>query len=204
MILAGVTDVKHLRGKIRPEDRHKMNSPWNIAADFQVDMSLPEDGIRKMLDEYDADHHTGMDTVEMAGQLHAYTNGYPFLVSRLRQLIDAQVATLMERPSDAWTKRGLDEALKRILSENNPLFESLSSKLENFPELKKAIHCILMKGEKLAYNSDQPEIKQMEMFGFIRKENNEVKIDNRIFETRLYNLFLSEEELKNNVRSRLI
>ena len=52
VILAGVTDVKHLRSKIRPEDSHKVNSPWNIAADFSIDMSLSEPGIRGMLDEY--------------------------------------------------------------------------------------------------------------------------------------------------------
>ena len=40
------------------------------------------------------------------------------------------------------------------------------------------------------------------MFGFIRNDHNTVRIDNRIFETRLYNLFLSDEELKSNVFSR--
>lgn len=29
VILAGVTDVKHLKGKIRDEDQHRVNSPWN-------------------------------------------------------------------------------------------------------------------------------------------------------------------------------
>ena len=37
------------------------------------------------------------------------------------------------------------------------------------------------------------------MYGFIRNDNNAVRIDNRIFETRLYNLFLSEEEMNRNV-----
>ena len=30
--------VKHLKAKIHPEDEHKTNSPWNIAADFDIDM----------------------------------------------------------------------------------------------------------------------------------------------------------------------
>ena len=34
VILAGVTDVKHLKSKIRDDDQYKVNSPWNIAADF--------------------------------------------------------------------------------------------------------------------------------------------------------------------------
>ena len=40
------------------------------------------------------------------------------------------------------------------------------------------------------------------MYGLIRNDHNTVKIANRIFETRLYNLFLSDEELKNNVFAR--
>lgn len=38
VILAGVYDVKNIKRKIRPEDDHKMNSPWNIAVDFTIDM----------------------------------------------------------------------------------------------------------------------------------------------------------------------
>lgn len=40
VILAGVYDVKNLRGKIRPEDEHRYNSPWNIAKDFDISMSF--------------------------------------------------------------------------------------------------------------------------------------------------------------------
>ena len=90
MILAGVTDVKHLKSKIRPEDRHKFNSPWNIASDFDIDMSLSIDGIRGMLDEYEADHHTGMNTGEVAAAIRKYTNGYPYFVSRICQLMTEQ------------------------------------------------------------------------------------------------------------------
>ena len=62
VILVGVTDVKHLKAKIRDEEDAKENSPWNIAADFTIDMSLSEIGIKVMLDEYETDHNTGMDT----------------------------------------------------------------------------------------------------------------------------------------------
>ena len=40
VVLAGVTDVKHLRARIHPDGESRVNSPWNIAADFDVDMSL--------------------------------------------------------------------------------------------------------------------------------------------------------------------
>jgi len=66
----------------------KENSPWNIVVDFTIDMSLSENGIKGMLDEYEQDHHTGMDTESIAKTIRAYTNGYPFLVSRICQLLD--------------------------------------------------------------------------------------------------------------------
>lgn len=201
VILAGVTDVKHLKSKIRSEGEHKENSPWNIAADFTIDMSLSESGIKGMLDEYEADHHTGMDTSFIAKQIREYTNGYPFLVSRICQLLDETVSVKIGLTS-AWTKNGLDEAIKLLLSENNTLFQSLTKNLNNYPDLKAAIRSILMEGTKITYNAQQDEIVQMQMYGLIRNDHNTVRVANRIFETMLYNLFLSDEELKSNVFSR--
>ena len=202
VILAGVTDVKHLKSKIRSEDQHKVNSPWNIAADFDIDMSLSETGIQGMLEEYEADHHTGMDTAMIAKEIREYTNGYPYLVSRICQLLDEKVAKTFKNPSEVWTRRGMDEAVKLLLEEDNTLFQSVTGKLSNYPELKAAIRSILMEGTKLAYNAQQESIQQMQMYGLIRNDHNTVRIANRIFETMLYNLFLSDEELKANVFSR--
>lgn len=56
VILVGVYDVKNFRRKIRPDDEHKMNSPWNIAADFNVDMSFSRSEIAGMLYEYEQDY----------------------------------------------------------------------------------------------------------------------------------------------------
>lgn len=201
VILAGVTDVKHLKTKIRSDDECKENSPWNIAADFTIDMSLSESGIKGMLEEYEADHHTGMDMAGMARQIREYTNGYPFLVSRICQLIAEQVRDEAGQ-SPVWSQFGLDEAIKLLLSENNTLFQSLTKNLNNCPNLRAAIRSILMEGTKITYNAQQDEIVQMQMYGLIRNDHNIVRVANRIFETMLYNLFLSEEELKNNVFSR--
>ena len=201
VILAGVTDVKHLKSKIRSEEDSKENSPWNIAADFTIDMSLSETGIKGMLDEYESDHHTGMNTETIAKGIRDYTNGYPFLVSRLCQLLDEEISKTMTLP-ETWTNRGLDEAVKLILAENNTLFQSLTKNLNNYPELKASIRSILMEGTKLTWNPDQEDIAQMQMYGLIRNDHNTVRVANRIFETMLYNLILSDEELKSNVFSR--
>lgn len=61
---------------------------------------------------------------------------------------------------------------------------------------------ILMEGTKISYNAQQDEIVQMQMYGLTRNDHNTVRVANRIFEMMLYNLFLSEEELKNNVFSK--
>lgn len=45
VILAGVYDIKNLKHKLRNDDEHKYNSPWNIAADFNVDMSFSQKDI---------------------------------------------------------------------------------------------------------------------------------------------------------------
>lgn len=53
VILAGVYDVKNIQKKRRPEGEHKMNSPWDIAADFLVDMSFSVADIAGMLSEFE-------------------------------------------------------------------------------------------------------------------------------------------------------
>jgi len=198
VILAGVTDVKHLKSKIREEEDSKENSPWNIAADFTIDMSLSEPGIQGMLEDYECDHHTGMNTALLAKRIHDYTNGYPFLVSRICQLIDEQIS-LKTDITAAWTMAGIDEAVKLILAENNTLFQTLTKNLDNSSNLKASIRSILMEGTKLTWNAQQDDIVQMQMYGLIRNDHNTVRVANRIFETMLYNLFLSEEELKGSI-----
>lgn len=201
VILAGVTDVKHLKTKIRPEDEHKVNSPWNIAADFDIDMSLSEAGIRGMLDEYEADHRTGMDTCAIAESIRGYTEGYPYLVSRICQLIDEKmVPEVFESYEEAWTLYGVDEAVKRILQEDNTFFDSVMGKLINMPELKVQLRNILMKGETVAYLPDDEEQRLLRMYGFIMNKHNTVAISNRIFEMRLYNYFIGESRKNDDLK----
>lgn len=40
--------------KLRDEEEHKYNSPWNIAVPFDMDMSIATEGIVAMLEEYEA------------------------------------------------------------------------------------------------------------------------------------------------------
>ena len=40
VILAGVYDIRNIQRKIRPGEKHRQNSPWNIAAKFRVELSF--------------------------------------------------------------------------------------------------------------------------------------------------------------------
>ena len=198
VILAGVYDIKNLKRKLRPEEDHKYNSPWNIAAEFTVDMSFSKEEIAGMLEEYEADYHTGMNINDMAQWLYNYTSGYPFLVSRLCQLMDERISQEEAYPSlsDVWTKKGFEEAVRMLLSEKNTLFESLFNKLKDYPELNQTIQTILFTGKSIAYNADETSIDIATMFGFVKNQNGKVVIANRIFETRLYNYYLSSVEMQ--------
>ena len=91
VILAGVYDIKNLKLKIRPDSEHQYNSPWNIAADFDIDMSFSADQIKAMLTEYESDHQTGMDRRAVAEAIYRYTSGYPYLVSAVCKLMDEKL-----------------------------------------------------------------------------------------------------------------
>lgn len=200
VILAGVYDVRRLKMKIRPESEHKINSPWNIAADFNVDMSFSFEEIEQMLAAYKLDTHTDLDTRAAARLIYDYTSGYPFLVSRICKLIDEDISesTDFKGKSAAWTKEGILLAIRRLIAERNTLFESLTEKLDAYPELDRMLHTLLFVGKDIPYNADNEAISLASMLGFVKNEDEKVIITNRIFETRLYNRFLSMEELQEN------
>ena len=198
VILAGLYDIRNIKRKIRPDEEHKVNSPWNIATDFLVDMSFSTEDIAGMLEQYEDDYHTGMDIQKISGLLYNYTSGYPFLVSRLCKLIDEQIAGSPEFPDkrSAWTGEGFQAAVKLLLNEKNTLFDSLMGKLQDYPELNTMLRSLLFAGRSIAYNADESAIDMASMFGFIKNQHGTVAIANRIFEMRLYNLYLSSAEMQ--------
>ena len=186
IILAGVYDIKNLKLKMRPEDQHQYNSPWNIAVPFDVDMSLSADGIAGMLAEYKADNGLEFDEKSVAQMIRDYTSGYPFLVSRICQIIDAE--------QYSWDKEGVLKAVNAILMERNTLFDNMMKKLDDYPELKQILKDILLSGKDSSYNPDEKYVQIAAMFNYIVNKNGRIAVACRIMETRLYNLFLKEEE----------
>lgn len=195
VILAGVYDIKNLKYKLRPEEQHRQNSPWNVAADFDVDMSFSVSDIEGMLEQYENDNNTGMDILYMAEQIFEYTSGYPYLVSRICKLMDEKICVMPEFGSktETWTEKGLQEAVKLLVKEPDTLFDDMFKKLNDCPELIQVLYAILFTGAVFPYNPDNYEINIASMFGFIKEENGVIRVANRLFETRLYNWFTSNE-----------
>ncbi|MCQ2235039.1 MAG: ATP-binding protein [Paludibacteraceae bacterium] len=186
VILAGVYDIKNLKLKIRTEEHHQYNSPWNIAVPFDVDMSLSAKGIAGMLAEYKADHNLSFDEVFIGQMIRDYTAGYPFLVSRICQIIDAEQYT--------WDKEGVLKATHDILVERNTLFDDMVKKLDQYPELKELLRNILFEGKTRTFHTDEKYLQIGLMFNFLSNNNGTVAIACRLMETRLYNLFIGENE----------
>lgn len=195
VILAGVYDIRNLKQKFASDEKRKVNSPWNIAADFLVEMGFSAKDIAGMLHAYETDHKTGMDVPEIAGLIYDYTSGYPFLVSRICKLVDERIAGSEEflNKQAAWTRDGILSAVRILLLEKNTLFESLLDKLERYPKLKGLLFRLLFQGQTIAYNPDDEVVDILLMFGFVKvSENKMVMVANRIFETRLYDFFLTD------------
>ena len=186
VILAGVYDIKNLKLKMRPEEQHQYNSPWNIAVPFDVDMSLSAAGIAGMLADYKADHSLEFDEQALAQMIRDYTAGYPFLVSRICQIIDNEKLT--------WDKEGVLKAVNSILVERNTLFDSIVKKLDEYPELKRILKDILFAGIEKSFNPDEKYIQMAAILNYIVNRDGKIAVACRIMETRLYNLFISEDE----------
>lgn len=187
VILAGVYDVKNMKLKLRPDEEKKYNSPWNIAVDFDVDMSFSPKEIATMLQEYESDHHTGMDITSMSEEIYKYTNGYPYLVSWLCKWMDDS----KELP---WTKELLLQAEKAIHKSDSTLLSSVSKNYENHPDLQKMLNGILYEGKQYTYIKNDPTISHGSMFGILREKDNQVQISNMIFENTILGLIISKCE----------
>lgn len=204
VILAGVYDIKNLKRKIRPEEEHQYNSPWNIAAKFDIAMEFSAEQIAGMLQEYENDHRTGMDVCVIAEEIYGYTSGYPYLVSCICKILDESLDLqgVDSEPAGNWSVRGIEEAVKAILREKTPIFESMIRQMREYPGIRDILYAVLFQGKRISYNPDNQAIDLAHMFGYIVDRDGTVQVANRIFETRLYNVFLSEEELTSVIGSR--
>ena len=197
VILAGVYDIKNIKLKLINEGLHTptaaesktYNSPWNIAVNFNVDMSFNPAEISTMLKDYEADRGTGMDIAGISEEIYKYTSGYPFMVSRICQCIDEELGS-------CWTADGVRDAVSILLSEANTLFDDVFKNLENNKELHDFIYDLLIVGETGAFVTDDPVISTGLMYGFLKKNGDKISVANKIFEIRMANYFISKDSRK--------
>jgi hypothetical protein len=191
----GVYDIRNIKLKMINEGTYTpmeaegkiYNSPWNIAVNFDVDMSFDPKEISTMLNDYETGCNTGMDITEISEEIHKYTSGYPFLVSRVCQYID-------ETLNRDWTAGGIQKAVNEILMERNTLFDDIYKNAESNNKLYNLLYDITIVGKEYTFNTGNPEIAMGIMYGLLAKRRKKVAISNAIFEILLSNYFISKNE----------
>ena len=189
VILAGVYDVKNMKLRMEAQgyasgrEENRYNSPWNIAAAFDLDMAFSVPEIGSMLYQYEKDCHTGMDVEQVAGEIRHYTEGYPFLVSRICQEIDTK--------GMSWDKTGVQSAVKAILMEKNTLFDDIAHNLENNQELNAFMYELLLLGKEKQYERTNSVVDLAATYGFIRNVQGKAVVDNLMFGLKMTNYFIS-------------
>ncbi|GHV12897.1 hypothetical protein AGMMS49938_06390 [Fibrobacterales bacterium] len=195
VILAGVYDIKNLKIKIAKEGQYtleggenRINSPWNIAANFNIDMSFSAPEIATMLNEYEGDHHTGMNIKEISEEIYYYTSGYPFLVSDICKIIDEEL-------EKDWSLDGVQKAIKKIMNTPGmPLFDDMAHKINDNKELYDFLYDTIVEGKIGTYNPMSYAISLGLMFGILSRKDNFVFVGNKIFEIILCDYFIIEKQ----------
>ncbi len=115
LILVGVRNVPALLGGTQ--------SPFNIADQFTVPYFTPEE-VADLLEQHTAEMGQPFDP-EVIAVVTRETEGQPFLVNRLGQLLTQEIVPDRNQPI---TSAHLDYALALLISENNTHFSSIRSK----------------------------------------------------------------------------
>ena len=188
VIFAGVNDIKNLPQNTVitiGDNEIIMRSPWNIATDFDIDMSFSAKEIETMLVEYEKDNHTGMNISEIAQEIRDYTSGYPYLVSKLCWLIETDLGR-------NWTLDGVKDAVKLILIEQSTLFNVLFTIIEENKEFSNLMYGLAV--IRMYYPCDvyEPTMRLGLMFSFLSSNTNGLIIHNRIFEIRIADYFVAK------------
>jgi hypothetical protein len=205
VILAGVYDVKNLKRKITitgeaisaSSGGRVYNSLWNIAADFKIDMSFKPAEIATMLSQYESERHVGMDIREISVRIYKYTNGYPFLVSKICKLIHEEL-------DGDWTADSVHKAVKLLTVEQNTLFDDLSKNIFNNRKLRELVYAILIDGVEIPFSIRQPEVELGAMYGILADHGGQTVIANEVFELVIADFLSADVQVNNLFRSPVV
>jgi hypothetical protein len=202
VVLAGIHDVKSLKLKLRKDDETKINSPWNIAADFNVDMSFNPAEIKTMLVSYAEDTGATMDFNAIAERIHYYTSGYPFLVSKIcKNIAEEEAGQKPDYNPKHWTIDDIDWSFRWLTRESYTTtnFDDLVKNLENNPDLYNLVQSILFNGtaKSISFSVKNPLVNQGIMYGMLKEQEGRAVIHNRVYEQILSDYMRSKLETAN-------
>ena len=191
IVLAGLYDVKSLKLKLRPNEEAKYNSPWNIAADFNVVMELLPHEIVPMLKDYCQEQNVTMDTEGVAEAIFYYTSGYPFLVSAMCKIVDEDI--MPKKTERVWTAFDIETAADKLIKaeRSNTNFDTLIKNLENDADLYRIVYRLVIENEPFNHNIHDPIIHFGLQHG-IFKNGTGLNIHNRIYREIIANYMTSK------------
>jgi len=204
VILAGVHDVKSLKLRLRGDDERKLNSPWNIAADFHVDMSFSPAEIAPMLETYARDRGVNMNASALSERIHYYTGGYPFLVSKICKILDEEsVGNNPDYAPDHWTRADVDWAFRWLTREaySTTNFEDLVKNLENNPPLYELVYDVVFgtRKEGVPFSLLEPVTNLGVQFGIFIERNRMLAVSNLVYEQILTNYMRAKSSVAGKI-----
>ena len=192
IILAGVHDIKTIKIKLSEGEEEKLNSPWNIASNFDIDLSFRPHQIVTLLEDYLSEHPSiKIPKKDIAEKIYFYTHGYPFLVSLMCYIIAEKI--IKKRESKNWTLEDVESAFEMIVypGYTTTLFDSISKNLINNQKLYKFISDIIIDNMYKPFALNNPNVLLANAYGIIKDNKGSCVMHNHIFEQRLYDLMLS-------------
>ena len=195
VILAGVSDVKRLKTHIKERKNissegktdvnSQYNSPWNVAETFKVDLDFEQKEIESLLLDYLSEHsEVAMDTRKISREIHKYTSGYPYLVSKICKIIDEEL-------KQDFSIKGIEKAINILLDEDNTLFDDLIKNIENNEELYNVVYSLIVENVNMQYNVHAYD--KGIMYSIFKNDNGDLAIHNKIFELLLYDYMIAEK-----------
>ena len=96
---------------------------------------------------------------------------------------------------DSWTHARILEAVRKLVRESNSLFEDMAKKVKDYPDLGTMLRDILFCGKGIPFNLGTELVSIGAMFCFLKDDDGQVAISNRIFEIWFYNLFIAQDAI---------
>lgn len=193
VVLAGVHDIKSLKLRIRDGSEVRLNSPWNIAADYNVALTFGVEEVGSLLLAFSGETGVTMDFGSVGDRLVYYTSGHPFLVSKLCKIIDEE----LERRTE-WTSADVDDAFRWLTrpTYRTTHFDDLVKNLENNRDLYRLVLEVAFGTREggTTFSALDPVINLGCLYGILREQHGRVTIHNRVYEQILSDYLRSRRE----------